>query len=171
MARFCFDRDTTWIKHQFFSPTFKSFMLLLRMPFAANLIWIFKLKEQPKTLIASVHKEATKEGCRSPLLFQSPIKTSGEVLERSTKVLWNIVRALTVLVQFSFFLTRTVMNAMIVKTGVVGEYLSVLECAQIKFLEFGTSKLDVANVFQGLDLLPNQLGDGGRRCGPKLMLT
>ena len=118
------------MKHQLFSSIFKSFMSLLKIHFAVNLIWISRSKEQPKTMIAVVHKGDAEEELRSQFLFQSPIKTSGEVLERATKVWWNNVRASTVFIQSSFFLTRTELNAIIFETGVVGECLSVLKCAQ-----------------------------------------
>ena len=79
------------------------------------------MKEQPRALMAAVQKEAGGDGRSSPDRFQSPPKTSGDVLDKTQKVLVNIVQASGVLVHSSFFLSSAEMKSMIVLTGVSEE--------------------------------------------------
>ena len=72
--------------------------------------------------MAAVHKEAGGDGWSSPVRFQSPLKTSGDVLDRAMKVLLSKLRASKVLVQSSLFLSSAEMKSMIVETGVSEEY-------------------------------------------------
>ena len=83
----------TTSKVNFLSQTFRLLISLLRMPFAVSLIWTFRLKEHPRILMAAVHKDAGRDGWSSPARFQSPPKPSGDVLDRTIKVLWNKLRA------------------------------------------------------------------------------
>ena len=77
--------------------------------------------------MVAVHKEAGGDRWSSPARFQSPPKTSGDVLDRATKVLWKKLRASKVLVQSSFFLSNTEMKSMIVEMGVSEEYATELD--------------------------------------------
>ena len=113
-----------------FPLNFRSYMLFLRIFFAAVLIWTWSLKEHPNTLMATVHRDPSIDGWRSPLFFQLPRNTLGEVLVRWEKVWRSSLINYFLFVHGSFFCTKNSMSSMILAIWVMGVYSLVLNSDQ-----------------------------------------